>query len=197
MPPPSDASSSGEVRVGVFYDLSRKELLLRFDSSAYARAYQRKNPEARILADNRKEVWLPLCDSMRTLRSSDTCGMVIIFRSKEDRRLWLDRSVLGTDINTSDGEYGVRFKRSWSRNEIERALDYAGASRDSLGVPQDKHNPHSRPGSRNGQNTPRHPQYRPVESPPSNPPPHFEPVQSPGSKPAYFPVDSRPSAHNI
>jgi hypothetical protein len=192
MPPPSDASS-GEIRIGVFYDFSRKELLLRFDSSAYARAYQAKNPEGRILADNRKEVWLPLCDSMRTLRSSDGFGMVIIFRSKEERRKWLDRSVLGEDVNTSDGEYGVRFKRNWSRTEIEKALDYPGSLRDSLQVPKDKQEPHSRPGSRQEKNHPRQPQYAPVESPPSNRPAYFEPVQSPGSTPFYMPVESKAS----
>lgn len=153
-PPPSDAGS-GEIRLGVFYDFSRKELLLRFDSGAYARAYQAKNPEGRILADNRKEVWLPLCDSMRTLRSSDTYGMVIIFRSKEERRTWLHRSVLGSDVDTSEGEYGVRFKRSWSKTEIEQALEYSGSARDNLLVPKDGQDPYSRPGSSQKKNHPR------------------------------------------
>lgn len=194
MAPPSNASSD-EIRLGVFYDFGRKELLLRFDSSAYARAYQAKNPEGRILADNRREVWLPVCDSIRMLRSSDTYGMVIIFQSKEERRTWLDRSILGEDINTSDGEFGVRFKRSWSQTEIEKALDYSGPYRNSLQVPKDKQEPHSRPGSRHKKNHPPQPQYAPVESPPSKPPAYFEPVKSPGSKPIYVPVDSRASGH--
>jgi len=191
---PSSNASSNEVRLGAFYDLGRKELLLRFDYSAYARAYQAKNPEGRILADNRRDVWLPLCDSMRTLRSSETLGMVIIFRSKEERRTWLDRSVLGEGVDTSDSEYGVRFKRIWSQTEIENALNYSSSSRDNLGVPKIREEGHSRPGSRSEKNRPSQQQYPVVESRSSKPPAHYQPVVSRASRPLNIPADSTGSA---
>lgn len=169
MAPPSDAPS-GDIRLGVFYEFSKKELVLRFESSTYARAYQAKNPEGRIYNDRTREVCLPICDSMRTLRSSEPYGMVIIFKSKDDRRNWLNQSVLGEDLNTSDGDYGVRFKRAWSRKELEKKLDTAQNPRQSLGPPKDKEDGHSRPGSRQGTDHPAKPVapgYTAVDSSPS------------------------------
>lgn len=119
----SSDGPSDKVKLSVTYEFTRKELLLHFDNSSYARAYQAINPEGRIFVDNDKEVWLPLSDSIKALRSSDAYGMVILFRSKEERRSWLDRTVLGEDVNTSDNQYGVRFRRTWSRIEIEKTLN--------------------------------------------------------------------------
>lgn len=185
MPPPSDASSSAEVKLGVYYDLGRKEIQLRFESSGYALAYQAKNPEARIYADKPRDVWLPIDDSMRSLRSSDGYGMVIIFKSKEHGRTWLSRSVLGADVSTSDGEFGVRFKRAWTRKDFDKCLDITGSQR-GLRVPNDRASPDSRPPSRN-ERSPVSPQPAAGNSdgkPRNNPPQrgYYEPYDSPASK---------------
>ena len=173
MATPSDVSSA-EIKLGLFYDLGKKEILLRFESSAFALAYQAKNPEGRILAEKPREVWLPICESMKSLRSSDGYGMVIVFRSKEESKTWLNRSVLGEDVNTSEGEYGVRFKRAWTRNEFLDHLAYAGYS---LKVPKDQQDPHSRPASRQGKNPAPQPYYEPYESAKINPPRNFRHVE--------------------
>ena len=186
----SDASSNAEVKLGFYYDLGKKEILLRFDSSAFASAYQAKNPEGRILADQPREVWLPVTSDMKSLRSSDGYGLVIVFHSKEARRTWLNRSVLGEDVNTSDGEYGVRFKRIWLRGEFDQRLDYPVYSlRSSLGVPgdrdHDRQDPRSRPVSRDGRS--------PAPRLPPPPPPAYEPYVSMGSSNYYEQVESRGS----
>lgn len=88
---------------------------------------------------------------MRSLRSSDGYGMVIVFKSKESRRSWLSRSVLGEEVSTSDGEYGVRFRRAWTRKEFDK---YLGTSdyRRGLRALDDRTTQDARPPSRNERN---------------------------------------------
>jgi hypothetical protein len=114
----SDTSSTG-IRLGIFYYLIEKELMIRFQTSEQALAYHAKNPEGRILADKGKcDVWLPVSSKMTCLRSS-SLGMIIVFESKDDAKAWRQRSVLGHEI---EGEAGVCIPREWSHKELQKLL---------------------------------------------------------------------------
>jgi hypothetical protein len=129
---PSPKSKSSHALLGAYYDLQKKELLLRFEKDDYARHYQVKNPEARIFAEHPSDVWLPTCEGMKALRNSDGHGMLIIFHSLEERQIWLKRSILGEEVHTSADEYAVRFKRAWARGKFEALLDYDGTDNPRL-----------------------------------------------------------------
>ncbi|KAE9374874.1 hypothetical protein N431DRAFT_438271 [Stipitochalara longipes BDJ] len=124
----SDTSSTG-IRLDVFYYFGEKELMIRFQTREQAVAYQAKNPEGRILADKGEcDVWLPIHWTMKCFRSS-SLGMIIIFGSKDEARVWQQRSVLGQRI---EGEAGVFIQRDWSEKEFQKLLGVSSSNLRSL-----------------------------------------------------------------
>ncbi|KAL7920622.1 hypothetical protein ACQKWADRAFT_298008 [Trichoderma austrokoningii] len=130
--------SNSVVRLLFEFDFSKREFLLRFESSSQAAAYQALNPEARILEDQPWDVWLPYPPEMSSLRSS-SLGMVAIFKSLSAAEKWHKRTYLSSVANLS-GDHGVYFKREWSNTELGERL---GLRRISL---REEYEPHKSTG---------------------------------------------------
>lgn len=104
----------------VRFDLERKELMIGFTKSEQARAYQMKNPESRIFADeSQRDVWLPMLPTMKYIRSSID-GLAIFFTSAEAAKKWCDRSILGHLRSQSKQE--VYIQREWEEEKLDEQL---------------------------------------------------------------------------
>ncbi len=101
--------------------------MICFETREQALAYQLKNPEGRILFDKGEcKVWLPICSSMKYLRSS-SLGMVIIFESKDTAKAWAQRSILGEEMSSGE-EVGVSISRDWSFKELQKLIGHFSTS---------------------------------------------------------------------
>jgi hypothetical protein len=101
----------------VRFDLERKELMIGFTKSEQARAYQMKNPESRIFADeSQRDVWLPILPSMKYIRSSID-GLAIFFTSADAAKRWCDRSILGH--LRSQNKQEVYIQREWEEERLD------------------------------------------------------------------------------
>ncbi len=120
-PPPVTPVTPGRTRLEVFFDLEKKELVLRFESRELARVYQNRNPEGRIFADQPTDVWLPMNQHMKTLRNGSH-GMTVSFDSKEAAAEWQRLTILGMVTTFGVGTHGVAFKRDWTTADLRQRL---------------------------------------------------------------------------
>ncbi|KAK7751240.1 hypothetical protein SLS62_006785 [Diatrype stigma] len=103
-----------------------REFKIWFGSESQAKAYQVKNPEARIMwEDDGRQVWLPVTSHMTSLRSSSQ-GMIIIFDSAEAARAWVGRSVIGEEFIYGNPAVAAAYiKRVWDPSELWASSDAA------------------------------------------------------------------------
>lgn len=101
------------------FDLRVRELSIWFGSQSQAKAYQAKNPKARIKwEEDGRQVWLPVTSHMASLRSSSQ-GMIIIFDSVEAARAWVGRSVIGEEFIYGTPVVAAAYiKRTWDRSAL-------------------------------------------------------------------------------
>lgn len=107
----------------IFFDWERKEFIIQFFSREQARAYQSKNPEARIVPTDPKSAWLPIPDGMTHLRAS-SFGFVIRFKDNPAKaEQWRSRSILGrvTDSTRRDNTE-IYLKRDWNEDDLNALL---------------------------------------------------------------------------
>lgn len=91
----------------------RKEFVVRFPESQTAAAYQRKNPEGRIFADECKEaVYLPLPKDMVSMRASrqPEFSFIVNFDTEKAAYLW-SQKINGLGYVDDDDEFEVRILR--------------------------------------------------------------------------------------
>ncbi|MCJ1240247.1 hypothetical protein MMC14_008247 [Varicellaria rhodocarpa] len=83
-----------------------QELKISFNNPALARAYQSKNPEARIFADEGEaNVWLPISTSVRASHN----GFTVTFDTKNSTEVWCKKSLLGEQGVFSSNDFEVYF----------------------------------------------------------------------------------------
>jgi len=119
MAPPTKIAAKKKC-IDIWFDLDRKELVIDFDTIDQARAYQMKNPESRIFAEeNQCSVWLPISPSMKHIRGYGD-GLAISFSSVEIAKIWCSRSILGRPRSSNSKE--VYILGSWVEHELAERL---------------------------------------------------------------------------
>jgi hypothetical protein len=107
----------------VFFLLEKKEIKIKFEENQMATTYQARNPEARIFADEKQAVYLPLAKEMDYIRDSSK-GMAIHFTDAAKATEWCQRAIVWQ--KHSDAE--VRIKWSWKESEDTHKLPGREAS---------------------------------------------------------------------
>ena len=112
------------LRLDVLFCFENKELIIHFPDEKRALAYQKQNPEGRILSDRDKcDVYLPVPPKMRHIRattSSSYGGFIFVFDNTKSATDWCKRSVLGFLVRETTTE--VYIKREWTDSEFQEKL---------------------------------------------------------------------------
>lgn len=113
---------ANRIMLDVCYNFSLKELGITFHTAQQAQQYQERNREARILAEEKYVVWIPIPDDMTQIRAS-SFGFVMCFKSADGASRWCERVVLGV-LYDAQGRYKneAYIVREWSTNELNRKL---------------------------------------------------------------------------
>lgn len=110
--------SNPTTALNVFFYFQKQELKLSFNSPNQAAAYQNRNRESRIFANEPSAVYLPLSASMVYIRDSSK-GLVLGFSTQEDADRWCQTSILGR----KHGQYEVHIGRGWTGEQLNQALE--------------------------------------------------------------------------
>lgn len=118
-----------QIVLDVYYDLSVKELRIKFYTAQQAQKYQERNREGRILANDSRSVWIPMPDEVILMRAS-TLGFILRFRTTGAALLWCERVILGTlyrypadysPLRPAPGNEAYII-REWAEDDLNRKL---------------------------------------------------------------------------
>ncbi|KAI1801265.1 hypothetical protein F4811DRAFT_535423 [Daldinia bambusicola] len=129
-----------ETTIIFLYDFEKKEFCLQFQRQTYAKAYQAQNTEARILAENPYQAWLPCTRGLVCVRSC-SLGMVAMFESQSAAEKWQKQTILGYVVKLGQ-DSGVCFERGWNSLDLENKI---GIRDDSPPIPMPIPMPMPRP----------------------------------------------------
>ncbi|KAF2111551.1 hypothetical protein BDV96DRAFT_603137 [Lophiotrema nucula] len=113
---PNDTTSHDSI-IGVGYSFRDREIHFHFDSHDKAKAYQRKNYEARIPKDHPKHVQIPVADGIKYLRDSDH-GLVFGFSTIDQAKAWGQHILLASEYSGKE----VHIRRKWKHGSLDELL---------------------------------------------------------------------------